>query len=104
MNIFIGNLSYNVTEEDLKQAFEVFGEVETVKLIKDYSTGRSKGFGFVEMSDNAAGQSAIDGLNDKQLKGRSVKTNTARRPRSENRRSVIAAAEEVERQGGSRHF
>ena len=53
MNIYIGNLSYEVTEEDLKQAFEAFGEVESVKIIKDKYTNRSKGFGFVEMPDNA---------------------------------------------------
>jgi RNA recognition motif-containing protein len=85
MNIYVGNLSYEVTEEDLKEAFEVFGEVETVKVIKDNYTGRSKGFGFVEMSNNAGAQAAINGLNDKELKGRTVKVNTAR-PRTENRR------------------
>ena len=86
MNIYVGNLSYEVTEEDLKEAFEVFGEVETVKVLKDYDTGRSKGFGFVEMSNNADAQSAINGLNDKELKGRSLKVNTAR-PRSEGPRN-----------------
>ena len=60
MNIYVGNLSYEVTEEDLKEAFEVFGEVETIRVIKDKYTGRSKGFGFVEMPDSAASQSAID--------------------------------------------
>jgi len=84
MNIYVGNLSHDVTEEDLKEAFKAFGEVETVRLIKDNDTGRSKGFGFVEMSDNANAQSAIDGLNDKELKGRALKVNTAR-PRTENR-------------------
>jgi RNA recognition motif-containing protein len=59
MNIYVGNLSYEVTEEGLKDAFEVFGEVETVKVLKDNYTGRSKGFGFVEMSNNADAQSAI---------------------------------------------
>ena len=88
MNIYVGNLSYEVTEEDLKGAFEVFGEVETVKVLTDYDTGRSKGFGFVEMSNNADAQSAINGLNDKELKGRSLKVNTAR-PRSEGRRNRV---------------
>ena len=84
MNIYVGNLSYEVTDEDLKEAFKVFGEVETVRVLKDNDTGRSKGFGFVEMSNNADAQSAIDGLNDKDLKGRTLKVNTAR-PRTENR-------------------
>ena len=84
MNIYVGNLSYEVTEEDLKEAFEAFGEVETVKVIKDNYTDRSKGFGFVEMPSKAEGQSAIDGLNDKELKGRTLKVNEAR-PRTESR-------------------
>jgi len=84
MNIYVGNLSYEVTEEDLKQAFEAFGEVESAKIIKDKYTDRSKGFGFVEMPDNAGAQSAIDDLNDTELKGRSLKVNKAR-PRSDSR-------------------
>ena len=84
MNIYVGNLSYEVTEKDLREAFEGFGEIESVKIIKDNYTGRSKGFGFVEMSNNADAQSAINGLNDKELKGRTIKVNTAR-PRTENR-------------------
>ncbi len=84
MNIYIGNLSYEVTEEDLKQAFETFGEVESVKIIKDKYTNRSKGFGFVEMPDNADAQSAINDLNDTEIKGRTLKVNKAR-PRSESR-------------------
>ncbi len=85
MNIYIGNLSYEVTEEDLKQAFEGFGQVETVKVIKDNYTGRSKGFGFVEMSAKDEAQSAINELNDTELKGRTIKVNEAR-PRSEDHR------------------
>ena len=64
MNIYVGNLSLEITEEDLKKAFEVFGEVEAVKIIKDNDTGRSKGFGFVEMSDNADAQSAAEATNN----------------------------------------
>jgi len=86
MNIYVGNLSYEVTEEDLKEAFEVFGEVETIRVIKDKYTGRSKGFGFVEMPDSADAQSAIDGLNGKELKGRALNVNEAR-PRTESRGS-----------------
>jgi RNA recognition motif-containing protein len=84
MNIYVGNLSYEVTEEDLKQAFEAFGEVETVKVIKDNYTDRSKGFGFVEMPAKDEAQSAINELNDKELKGRTLKVNEAR-PRTESR-------------------
>ena len=84
MNIYVGNLSNEVTEEDLKQAFETFGEVESVKIIKDKYTDRSKGFGFVEMASKAEGQSAIDGLNGKELKGKALNVNEAR-PRTESR-------------------
>jgi len=62
MNIYVGNLSYEVNEEDLKKAFEDFGQVESVKIIMDRYSGQSKGFGFVEMPSQAEGQSAIDGL------------------------------------------
>jgi len=95
MNIYVGNLSYELTEEDLKQAFEVFGEVDTVKVIKDNYTVRSKGFGFVEMPAKAEAQSAIEGLNGKDLKGRSLNVSEAR-PRSEGRRGGA-------RSGGPRH-
>ena len=84
MNIYVGNLSYEVSEEDLQKAFEGFGRIESVTIIKDNYSGRSKGFGFVEMPDNADAQAAIDGLNEKELKGRALKVNTAR-PRTENR-------------------
>jgi RNA recognition motif-containing protein len=84
MNIYVGNLSFEVTEEDLQKAFEDYGQTESVKIIKDNYSGRSKGFGFVEMSNNADAQSAINGLNDKELKGKTLKVNTAR-PRTENR-------------------
>ena len=85
MNIYVGNLSYDCTEEDLKQAFEAFGQVESVKIITDMYSGRSKGFGFVEMPAQAEAQSAIDGLNGKDMKGRTLNVDEAR-PRSENRR------------------
>ncbi len=84
MNIYVGSLSDSVTEEELKQAFEAFGGVESVKIIKDMYSGRSKGFGFVEMSGKAAAQSAIDGLNGKELQGRTLSVNEAR-PRSQDR-------------------
>ncbi len=78
MNIYVGNLSYEVTEEDLQKAFEVFGHVESAKVIKDMYTDRSKGFGFVEMSTESEAQAAIDDLNDTELKGRNLKVGKAR--------------------------
>ena len=84
MNIYVGNLSYEVTEADLQEAFETFGQIASVKIIKDKFSGQSKGFGFVEMPNNADAQSAISGMNEKELKGRTLKVNTAR-PRTENR-------------------
>jgi len=86
MNIYVGNLSLEMTEDDLKAAFEAYGEIDTVKVIKDNYTGTSKGFGFVEMPDNSEAQSAITGLNNKEFKGKTLTVNTAR-PRTENRRS-----------------
>ncbi len=85
MNIYVGSLSYEVTEEDLRLAFEPFGKVESTAIIKDKYSGQSKGFGFVEMPSKDEGQSAIDGLNGKELKGRTLNVNEAR-PRTENRR------------------
>lgn len=78
MNIYVGNLSYQVTDEDLRTAFEAFGEVSSATVIMDRATGRSRGFGFVEMSDNASGQAAIQGLNLKEIKGRAITVNEAR--------------------------
>ena len=85
MNIYLGNLSYEVTEEDVRLAFEPFGQVESATIIKDKYSGRSKGFGFVEMPTKAEAQSAIDGLNGTELKGKTLNVNEAR-PRTENRR------------------
>ncbi len=85
MNIYVGNLSYEVTDEDLNNAFSGFGEVVSSKVIKDEYSGRSKGFGFVEMSNNAEAEAAIAGLNGKELKGRAVKVNQAN-PKREGRR------------------
>jgi RNA recognition motif-containing protein len=96
MNIYVGNLSFDVTEEDLKQAFSAFGQVESAKIIKDQYDGRSKGFGFVEMAGRAEANSAIEGLNGKELKGRTVKVNEAQ-SRSGSRRGEA-------RRGGGRRF
>ena len=84
MKIYVGNLSYEVTEEDLRQAIEQFGQIESVTIIKDKYSGQSKGFGFVEMASKEAGQAAIDGLNGKDFKGRALNVNEAR-PRPEGR-------------------
>ena len=78
MNIYVGNLSFDVTEQELKETFEAFGEVISVKIIKDKYSGQSKGFGFVEMSNTGDGDSAIDGLKDKDLKGRKLNVSQAR--------------------------
>ena len=101
MNIYVGNLSYEVNERDLKEAFAAYGQVETVKIILDNYTGRSKGFGFVEMPNNSEAQAAIEALNDKELKGRALKVNTAR-PRTENRRGRggFGGSRKSGRQGG----
>jgi len=84
MNIYVGNLSHEVTEEDLRLAFEPFGQVETATIIQDKHSGQSKGFGFVEMASKAEAQSAIDGLNGTELKGKALNVNAAR-PRTERR-------------------
>jgi len=101
MNIYVSNLSYAVTEEDLKQAFEAYGQVESVNIIKDRYSGESRGFGFVEMPDKAEAQSAIEGLNGKELRGRMLKVNEAR-PRSEGRRG--GGRTRGGRRGEWRHF
>ncbi len=101
MNIYVGNLSYEVTEEDLKTAFETFGAVDTVKVIKDNYTGRSKGFGFVEMPTKSEAQSAIEGLNGKDLKGRNLNVNEAR-PKPEGRRGGGGFGGQGRGGGGSR--
>jgi RNA recognition motif-containing protein len=85
MNIYVGNLSHDVTEDDLRQAFEALGQVESVNILKDKFSGESRGFGFVMMPSRKEAQSAIDGLNGKDLKGRSMNVNEAR-PKTENRR------------------
>jgi RNA recognition motif-containing protein len=85
MNIYVGNLSYEVTEEDLKEAFSAFGQVESVKIIKDNYSDRSKGFGFVEMANRGEAQAAIEGMQGKEIKGRALNVNEAR-PRTEGHR------------------
>jgi RNA recognition motif-containing protein len=78
MKIYVGNLSYSTSEEDIRTAFSQFGTVETADVIMDRGTGRSKGFGFVEMGVDTEGQAAIDGLNGKDVDGRSLNVNVAK--------------------------
>jgi RNA recognition motif-containing protein len=84
MKIYVGNLSYEVTEEELRQEFEAFGKVESVNIITDKYSGRPKGFGFIEMPSVSEGQAAITGLHGKTLRDRTLNVNAAR-PRSDNR-------------------
>ena len=78
MNIYVGNLSNDATEADLRQAFEAFGQVSSATVIKDRFSGESRGFGFVEMPDKGEAQAALSGLNGQDLKGRSLKISEAR--------------------------
>ena len=86
MNIYVGNLHYNVDEEDLKGIFEEYGEVKSVKLITDKFTGKSKGFAFVEMGNSESGQAAITALNEAELEGRNMKVNEARERTNDDRK------------------
>jgi len=88
MNLYVSNLSFHTTEDDLRKLFEVHGAVSSAKVITDRETGRSRGFGFVEMDSAEDAQKAIKALNGKDLEGRSMSVNEAREraPRSDNRR------------------
>jgi len=87
VNIFVGNLAFTTTEQDLRQLFASYGTVDTIRIMTDRETGRSRGFGFVEMPDSHAAESAIDALNGTSLGGRSLTVNEARprEPRREPR-------------------
>ena len=89
MNIYVSNLSFNTTEEDLKNLFAKFGAVSSAKIIMDKATNRSRGFGFVEMPSEAEGREAIQGLNSKEVEGRAM--------------SVSVAREKEDRGGGSNY-
>ena len=88
MNIYIGNLSSNVTDQDLQKLFETYGKVDRSNVISDRETGRSKGFGFIEMPDQSEGQKAIEELDGQEVDGRNIRVNEARpkedRPRRDN--------------------
>ncbi len=77
-NIYVGNCSYDVTEEQLRDLFAAYGEVDSVNVIRDRDTGRPRGFAFVEMSDSSAAKAAIEGANGTDLGGRTLKVNEAR--------------------------
>ena len=96
MNIYVGNLLREATEDDLRQAFEAFGQVSTVKVITDRYTGDSRGFGFVEMPNHQEAKAALEGLDGKDLKGRTLKVNEAR-PRDDSNRGGFGG-------GGGRRF
>ena len=84
MNIYVGNLSYGMSEDELRNAFGAFGDVSSVKILMDRETGRSRGFGFVEMPNNSEAATAIAQLNGKDLGGRALRINEAR-PREQRR-------------------
>ena len=86
MNIYVGNLHYGIREDDLEQIFGEYGKVNSVKVITDKYSGRSKGFGFVEMLNDDEAQKAIDELNETDVKGRNVKVNQAREKRKDDDR------------------
>jgi len=87
MNIYVGNLSYQMTDDALREAFAAFGVVDSAKIIMDRESGRSKGFGFVEMPNQAEAEAAIKGLNDRDMGGRNVRVNEARPRENRNYRS-----------------
>jgi len=87
MNIYVGNLSYNMTDEDLKKLFTTYGSVSESKVVIDRETGRSKGFGFVEMPTQAEGDEAIRQLDGKEIDGRNIKVNVAKPKEDKPRRS-----------------
>ena len=84
MKLYVGNMSFDTSESDLRTYFEAHGTVDSVNIITDRDTGRPKGFGFIEMSDDTQAQAAIDALNEKDFMGRTLKVNKAK-PRTDNR-------------------
>ncbi|MDA3865842.1 MAG: RNA-binding protein [Salinivirgaceae bacterium] len=86
MNIYVGNLNYKVKEDDLKTVFEDYGQVESVKVITDKMSGRSKGFGFIEMQNDDEARTAIEALHESEYEGRKMIVNEARPPREFNDR------------------
>lgn len=103
MNVYVGNLSFEVNEDDLQQAFSTFGQVATVNIIKDKFSGESRGFGFVDMPAKAEAEAAIAGLNGTELKGRTITVNEAR-PRTEGRGGGGGGGRGGDRRGGGGGF
>jgi RNA recognition motif-containing protein len=104
MNLYVGNLPYRMTEDQLRQTFEEFGQVASCTIIKDKVTGSSKGFGFLEMPEKTEAEAAINGLNNRELMGRKLNVNEAR-PRTESSRgsgnsSWNAGGGRAQREGG----
>jgi RNA recognition motif-containing protein len=99
MNIYVGNLAYSVTEEDLKKAFGAYGQVDSANVIKDQYSNQSKGFGFVEMPEQAEAQAAIGALNGKEIGGRAITVNEAR-PRADRNRGGFGGGGGGGRRGG----
>ena len=85
MNIYLGNLPYNIKEDEIMELFEEYGNVSTVKLITDKFTGKSKGFGFVEMPNDEEAKKAIEELNGKEVNSRNITVNEAREKTDDNR-------------------
>tara|TARA_Y100001970_G_C14066898_1_gene767174 strand:- start:649 stop:912 length:264 start_codon:yes stop_codon:yes gene_type:complete len=86
INIYVGNLPFSATEDEIRSLFDSYGEVSRVHLVSDRETGRPRGFGFVEMADESSGKKAIDGLADAEMGGRQLKINEARPREDRNRR------------------
>ena len=107
MNIYVGNLAYGVTEEDLKREFGAYGEVASANVIRDQYSDRSKGFGFVEMPQASEAQAAINALNGKDLQGRNLNVNEAKPRADKNRGGGLAEETEAEdaatKSGGRRY-
>jgi cold-inducible RNA-binding protein len=101
-NIFVGNLNFNTSEEELRQMFEVHGQVDRVSILTDRDTGRSRGFGFVEMANAEEGDKAIAALNGSQIGGRTLNVNEAR-PKPERSGGGGGGGRGRERSGGGRN-
>ena len=104
MNIYVGNLSYDATDETIKQAFESFGDVTSARVIKDKYTGQSRGFGFVEMPGQIQAQAAIRGLNGKELAGKQMSVNEARARANEGRTGGQRRGGRMDYSGGGNRY
>jgi cold-inducible RNA-binding protein len=104
MNIYAGNLSRELTEDELRLAFEEFGQVESVSIIKDKYSGESKGFGFIEMPSKEEGKAAIENLNGKELKGRTLNVSEARPRTDRSGRGGFGGGRKGGGRGGSKGY